>query len=266
MSSDKTNFVGESPFNAAPHLPLFNDGSQEARVRRQYDALLDGATLGTDTNLVSAHRDVLEANLTNRFNHIKRQSITSEFEREVVRFSWIDRQDVTDRMATFALCEVMDSLELMSIVEAADKPGQVDGHIGDAAVAEFTDQYQATVHHHQYSLRPKVKRLIDIDEDKQAAVVTAKTGGRVIVPNDGEPFEVKTRHSGFVILDDTLDRQQLLAFKILGQMTWGNKITEPMVADFRETVARSISEEQLFYPTLCTLYLSKHISNVRSRD
>ena len=266
MSSTETVFLGESPITVAPHLPLSHSPSQEDRIRRDYEALLEKVTSGSDIGMAAAHRDVLETNLTNRFGHVARQPQTIKLREEVIQFSWVDRGDISARMATFATFSAMNSLELMSIVEARDKPAYIDGRLGDTAVSEYVLRRPAVVDHHDYQLRPKVKRLIDIDEDRKAAVVTAKTGGRTVIPEEGSAFEVKTRHSGFVVLDETLDREQLQAFKILGQMSWGEKITEHMVADFREVVTQSVTEEQLFYPTLCTLYIARHIADTQSQD
>lgn len=248
--------------NPMEPLPYFYTTEADQSIRRRYiEAIGKSIPSEADAEFRQAHASVADVNLTNRLKHISRNTDLperSDIEYEFVRLNWHDHEDFEDRMAAFAGSDSLPSLEIVTDLQAGQEPRVITSTLAEKAFSLVADFKGMEIVENDARHRVKVTRTLSVGDTK-AAVVTAKTDQLALKRRDGQIIDVKTRQSGFVLLDDELEDDEREALRILGDMQWGYPITEDLVSPFRETVGQVLSEKDVFHPTLCTLFLARRI-------
>lgn len=241
-----------------PILPWDLDEKRAQEVRTQYENRLDNLLGDHIPALVETHREITMQNLEKRLGHIvNREDIRSMYVHDVFHFLKNDgySKSAEGRIKGFAEVNKLPNIEVFSHVQAADRPQRLSTELAHRALYYASDitQYEVSEHSNERT-RIKVTRLADTKLGR-IAVVAAKTDGLSLEAGD-QIIDVKLRQSGFVKMDESLSEEQITAFRVLGGLSWGS-ITEDDVRPFRDRVGNVVVEEELYHPTISTLFLAR---------
>ena len=248
--------------NPMEPLPYFYTPDVDGDIRDGYHkAIKQVVADSADAAYVDAHTNVADVNLNNRLKHISRNASLpprSEMEHEYIRLSRHSPSEYNARMAQFVVSHALPSLEIVTDLQVGQAPHSITASLAKKAFNLLADFEELNIVEDTPRQRVKVTRTMPVGDTK-AAVVTVKTDQLSLRRDDGELIDVKTRQSGFVILDNRLEDQAREAFRILGDMKWGEVITDELVEPFRQRVSEVLREEEVFHPTLSTLFLARRV-------